>query len=159
MSFVPDLRVPALAGVGLGHRSYHRSSCRCVAAVCGRSSLAAVTAASQLARSSESSLWRPGQAGSSLACWARERCLVYSETALIPDTEPGPWRDQHRAIAAPFAVTRPSHLTALLKSGNRQTISDKTVQKNRLGLSILVANFNNLFIQLFFLFFRTVRED
>ena len=47
-----------LWSIGLGQRSYHRSSCRCVAAVCGTMQLSAVTAASQLARSSESSLWR-----------------------------------------------------------------------------------------------------
>ena len=69
----PRSQMPALAGVGLGHGVITLGSCRCVAAVCGRSSPAAVTAASQLARSSESSLWRPG--------WPQSRLLGPGEVS------------------------------------------------------------------------------
>ena len=68
----PRSQSPSSGRSRVGSRSYHRS-CRCVAAVCGRSSPTAVTAASQLARSSESSLWRPG--------WGQSRLLGPGEVS------------------------------------------------------------------------------
>ena len=119
--------------------------CRCVAAVYSqlspqpRSCLVVVKAAS--GGWLESGLAGPGEvSGLFWDCtYPRHRGRPVAGVDLKP------------AFAAPFAVTRPSYFLALLKSGNRQTMSDKAEEKNWLGLTIFVANFKQLFMLYFLL--------